>query len=196
MFAVVALGYIIEIAEAVYHDGELAKKAGDLRDEIENGINTYGIYEHPVYGKIYAYETDGFGNYRLMDDANVPSLLSIPYMGYRKSDDEIYQNTRRFVLSEDNPYYYKGRYAWGIGSPHTPKGNIWPISLTMQALTSNDCCEIEELIDMLVSTDNGTGFMHESFNPDDPGDFTREWFAWANSLFAELLYDILLKEND
>jgi uncharacterized protein len=191
MFAVVVLGYIMEFAVDVYQDEELAKKAAALRDDIEYGIITYGIYEHPVYGKIYAYETDGFGNYNLMDDANVPSLLSIPYFRYRSREDEIYKNTRKFILSGDNPYYYKGKYAKGIGSPHTPVGNIWPIALIMQALTSSDGYEIDELINILTSTDDDTGLMHESFNPNKPGDYTREWFAWANSLFAELLYEVL-----
>lgn len=190
MFAVVVLGYIIEFAVDIYHDEELEKKAIDLRDDIEYGINTYGIYDHPVYGKIYAYETDGFGNYNLMDDANVPSLLSIPYLGYRDKEDPIYKNTRKFILSEDNPYYYIGKYAEGIGSPHTPKGHIWPIALIMEGLTSSSNYEIEKIINILTSTDDDTGFMHESFNPDKPSIYTRAWFAWANSLFAELLYGI------
>lgn len=192
MFAVVALGYIIEIAENLYKDDELSEEAAMLREEIEYGINTYGIYEHPVYGKIYAYETDGFGNYNLMDDANVPSLLSIPYIGYRSSKDEIYQNTRRFILSSSNPYYYEGSFAKGIGSPHTPKGYIWPIGLTMEAITCDDPCRVKDIITKLLVTDGGTDFMHESFNPNNPAEYTREWFAWANSLFAEMVYNNLI----
>ncbi len=126
-----------------------------------------------------------------MDDANVPSLLSIPYLGYTDASDPVYQNTRRFLLSSDNPYYNEGRYARGIGSPHTPKGYIWPISLVMQALTSDDQAEIRELLDMLQQTDGGTGFMHEGFDPDNPANYTRPWFAWANSLLGELLHRLM-----
>ena len=190
MFAVVVLRYIQEIARDIYKDDLLVQMASELMKEIDNGIKTYGIYKHPKYGSIFAYETDGFGNYNLMDDANVPSLLSIPYLQYTSCDDPIYQNTRRFILSEDNPYYYKGSCAKGIGSPHTPKGYIWHISLVMQALTSKDDSEIQELLRTIVSTDADTGFMHEGFNVDNPQKYTRPWFAWANSLFDELIYKI------
>ncbi len=190
MFAVIVLGYMGQIAAEVYEDKRLEYKAANLKEEIDGGIQTYGVYRHPVYGRIYAYETDGLGNYNLMDDANVPSLLSIPYLGYRDENDPIYINTRRFILSEDNPYYYRGIFADGIGSPHTPKGYIWHMALCMQALTSKDRDEIEKILGQLESTDNDTGFMHEGFNPDKPAEFTRPWFAWANSLFAELICKI------
>lgn len=191
MFAVVVLRYLEEIAETVWEDAEFVRLAAGLREEIDFGIQNYGIILHPKYGRIYAYETDGFGNYNLMDDANVPSLLSIPYLGYTDASDPVYQNTRRFLLSSDNPYYNEGRYARGIGSPHTPKGYIWPISLVMQALTSDDQAEIRELLDMLQQTDGGTGFMHEGFDPDNPANYTRPWFAWANSLLGELLHRLM-----
>lgn len=187
MFAVVVLRHISEIAETCLSDKLLAAEALDLAEEINNGIQTYGIYRHPFYGSIYAYETDGFGNYNLMDDANVPSLLSIPYLGYAPASDPIYRNTRRFILSKDNPHYFEGRLAKGIGSPHTPQGFIWPIALSMQGLTSADDAEILSVVDTLAATDAKTGFMHESFHPDDPANFTRDWFAWSNSLFSELI---------
>lgn len=187
MFAVVALRYIEEIANEVYSDNEMAASAAALAEEIDDGIQTYGIYRHPEFGPIYAYETDGFGNYNLMDDANVPSLLSIPYLGYRDKDDPIYRNTRRFILSAGNPYYYEGQYARGIGSPHTPHRYIWPIALSMQGLTSADHGEMRDMIRTLIETDGDTKFMHEGFHVDDPAKFTRPWFAWANSLFAELV---------
>ncbi|TVX98687.1 glycoside hydrolase family 125 protein [Cohnella terricola] len=193
MFAVVVLRYVEEIAAEVWADAELVRLAAELREEIDFGIQTYGTFLHPKYGKIYAYETDGFGNYILMDDANVPSLLSIPYLGYADESDPIYRNTRRFVLSEDNPYYHEGKYAKGIGSPHTPPGFIWPISLAMQALTSRDDAEIRELLDMLQRTDGDTGYMHEGFDPNNPTNYTRPWFAWANSLFGELLHRLMLR---
>lgn len=190
MFAVVVLGYVEEIARQVYQDEQLAREAVLLRNEIEFGIQTYGIVDHPRYGRIYAYETDGYGNHLLMDDANVPSLLSIPYLGYRPASDPLYQNTRRFILSKDNPYYFEGAYARGIGSPHTPHGYIWHIALAMQGLTATDEAERAEVLQMLLTTTADTDYMHEGFHPDDPRKYTRSWFAWANSLCAEFILKV------
>lgn len=187
MFAVVCLGYMEEIFA---DDKEISECAGTLKKQIDEGIKRYGIYEHPVFGKIYAYETDGMGNYTLMDDANVPSLLSIPYLGYVSADDEIYKNTRKFILNRENPYYYEGKAAKGIGSPHTPERYIWHISLSMQGLTSCDKAEKEYLLDLFESTTAGTGYMHEGFDVDDPNKFTRSWFAWANSIFSEFILSV------
>lgn len=195
MFASVVLGYMAEIAIAIYHDERLTTKALRLQEEIDFGIEHYGTVIHPQYGKIYAYETDGQGNHHLMDDANVPSLLSIPYLGYRTVDDTVYQNTRAFVLSEHNPYYFTGTAASGIGSPHTPTDYIWHISLCMQGLTSTDHIEIESILHTLASTHADTGFMHEGFHKNDPTQFTRPWFAWANSLFAEFVSQYALQSS-
>jgi len=194
MMAVVALGYGAQIAEQCYQDLGLAERCRKLAEQIKDGIETYGTVEHPVYGRIYAYETDGFGNYNLMDDANSPSLLAMPYLGYCGLDDPVYRNTRRFILSDDNPYYYRGEYACGMGSPHTPAGYVWHIGIVMQALTSSDREEILSCLSMLAKTHASTGFMHESFHPDKPEEYTRAWFAWANTLFAELLQK-LMDEN-
>ncbi len=193
MFAVVILGYMCEMLTAL-GETNLTKKAAKLRHEIDYGIRKYAIYHHPKFGDIYAYETDGFGNYTLMDDANVPSLLSIPYLGYTDIDNPIYQNTRAFVLSKENPYYYEGTCAKGIGSPHTPPEYIWHIALSMQGLTAKDPDEAKRLIDLILSTDADCNVMHEGFNVNDPHQFTRPWFAWANSLFAELVYKTYLKD--
>ncbi|HWT73994.1 MAG TPA: glycoside hydrolase family 125 protein [Mobilitalea sp.] len=184
MFAAVVLGYVAEFSRNIYHDVQLTKQAEELKEEIERGIREYGIVHDDEFGDIYAYETDGFGNYNLMDDANVPSLLSIPWLKYKLADDEIYQNTRRFILSRKNPYYYEGTFAKGIGSPHTPIRYIWHIALTMQGLTAQTLEEKESLLELLLNTDAGKGVMHEGFFCDDPNAFTREWFAWANSLFS------------
>lgn len=189
MFAVIALRYIEDIAENIYGDEILEERARKLRADIRKGILEYGIYRHEIYGYIYAYETDGRGNYNLMDDANVPSLLSLPWLGYCDIEDPVYQNTRRFILSEANPYYYVGSFAKGIGSPHTPEGYIWPIALIMEGLTTTDRDEQTRILQTLMSTDAGTGYMHESFCCDDPGKFTRSWFAWANSLFANFIME-------
>lgn len=187
MMCYVAMHKASLLLKTGYNDEFYAEKALKLASEVKDGIEKYGTYNHPVYGKIYAYETDGLGNYHLMDDANSPSLLSAPYLGYCDLNDEIYQNTRRFILSTDNPFYFEGKAAKGIGSPHTGKDKIWHISLTMQILTSTDEKEKAECLKMLSNTHADTNFMHESFNKDDANDFTRPWFAWANSLFAQML---------
>lgn len=193
MFATVVLGYISEIAEVVFKDNELKNISDELRCEIEKGINKYGIIHTEEFGDIYAYEVNGLGNYNLMDDANVPSLLSIPYIEYKDIDDEIYQNTRRFILSKNNPYYYEGSVAEGIGSPHTPPEYIWHISLSMQGLTTKNETEILDLINTLINSDGNTGYMHEGFHCNDSNQFTREWFAWSNSLFADFIYKKYIK---
>lgn len=187
MFAVVALSYLEEIATAVLKDFSLADLAQRLKKSIERGLKLHATFEHSKYNTIYAYETDGFGNYNLMDDANIPSLLSLPYLGWCKADDPIYQNTRRFVLSDDNPYFYRGEKAAGIGSPHTPPGYVWHLALIMQGLTAIDLSEREHVLDLLEATHAGTNLMHEGFDADDPTSFTRPWFSWANSLFSELV---------
>jgi meiotically up-regulated gene 157 (Mug157) protein len=187
MYAVVVLGYLAEIAREIYSDEAMALRAEALAAEIDEGIQKFGIVEHPKYGKMYAYETDGLGNYNLMDDANVPSLLSAPYLGYCSADDPVYQNTRRFILSEENPYYFSGSKLHGIGSPHTDHGYVWPISLALQGLTSDDPAEIEEVLDMMAHSHAGTYFMHESIDANDENNFSRSWFAWANSIFSELV---------
>lgn len=190
MFAVVILGYMSEIAETVWNDKAMAERALKLRGEIDDGIKKFGTFEHPEFGTIYAYEADGLGNQNFMDDANVPSLLSLPYLGYCGADDPIYQNTRRFILSKNNPYYYEGTAAKGIGSPHTPKNYIWHVSLAMQGLTSTCDDEIDAILDLFETTTAGTGLMHEGFHVDNPDKFTRVWFAWANSIFAEFVIHV------
>lgn len=186
MFATVVLDYISEISSVIYGDLELSRKALELKAEIQKGIETFAI-AHCEGKQLYSYETDGLGNYNLMDDANVPSLLSLPYLGYCSKGDELYTNTREFILSSANPYYFEGKTAKGIGSPHTPNNHIWPISLCMQGLTSDCKAEVLDIIHTLRDTDAGTNFMHESFHTDSPEKFTREWFSWANTLFAELV---------
>ncbi len=186
MFAAVALSELADLETNVWHDGTQAAEVTQLRDGIVDGINNYGIVYTAKYGYIYAYEVDGLGHTNLMDDANVPSLLSIPYLGY-PADPAIYTNTRRFVLSPDNPYYYAGKTARGIGSPHTPKGYVWPLALVMQGLTTQDPKELADVLSELRASDIGDHLMHESFDPNDPTKFTRSNFGWACSLYAELV---------
>ena len=172
----------------IKNEKTLAQQLNSLADEVDAAIKKYGIYNHPEFGKIYAFEVNGFGSYNLMDDANCPSLLGLPYLDAVKADDAVYQNTRKFVWSENNPFFFKGKLAEGIGGPHIGLDMIWPMSIIMKALTTKDTSEIRWCINTLQKTNGGTGFMHESFHKDNDKKFTREWFAWANTLFGELLW--------
>ncbi|WP_295220820.1 glycoside hydrolase family 125 protein [uncultured Chryseobacterium sp.] len=187
MFAVVSLQETAEIFSEVLHNENTAAQFRSLAQEVDAAIQKYAVFNHPEAGKIYALEIDGFGNGLFMDDANIPNLLSIPYLGYRSKEDEIYQNTRKFSLSKANPWYSEGKFAKGIGGPHIGEHKIWPLGLIMQALTTDDDREIVSCLKMLKATHAGTGFIHESFDVDNPKDFTRSWFAWANTLFGELM---------
>lgn len=186
-FAVVVLGYAAEIAREVLDDSALAKEAETLASEIEAGIRRFGVIEHPELGRLYAYEVDGLGSVNLMDDANVPSLLSLPYLGFCDKDDPLYLATRNFVLSSRNPYFYEGKAAAGIGSPHTPPHYIWHIALAMQGMTTGSEQERREMLELIMNTDGGTGFTHEGFHADRPEEFTRPWFSWSNMMFCELV---------
>lgn len=190
-FAVTSLRKAAEILETVNHDATMAGECLDLANEVEKALKKHAIVKHPKYGKIYAYEVDGFGNRYLMDDANVPSLLAMAYLGDVSVKDKVYQNTRRFVWSEDNPYFFRGSAGEGIGGPHIGYDYIWPMSIMMRAFTSTSDKEIKECIEMLMTTDAGTGFMHESFHKDNPAKFTRAWFAWQNTLFGELILKLI-----
>ncbi len=186
MFAAVVLGYLEEMLTHIGYESDFIDVCRKLKEEITEGIEKYAVVETEEGKKIYACEVDGKGNDFRFDDANVPSLLSAPYLGYCASDNEIYLSTRKYILSKNNPYYYEGKFAKGIGSPHTPEGYIWHIALSMQGLTSEDPDEIRELLSMLENTDAGTLLMHEGFDADDPEKFTRKWFSWSCALFAEL----------
>jgi hypothetical protein len=188
-FAVRSLRQMAEISEAVLKDGSLGSDAASLADEVESALIKYARAIHPEYGEIIAYETDGYYNYSFMDDANVPSLLSMPYLGTIDRNDELYLRTRNFVLSKSNPYYFSGKMGHGVGSPHTGTNRIWPIAITVRALTTGNDYDIVSSLKMLKNTHASTGFMHESFMKDDPTMFTRKWFAWANTLFGELVLD-------
>jgi uncharacterized protein len=187
MFAVVALSDLADLEENVWHDDAMRAQAIEVRDGVRTGINDYGIVYTDKYGYIYAYEVDGLGKSDLMDDANVPSLLSIPYIGYEPATSAVYQNTRRFVLSPDNPYYFTGAAASGVGSPHTPRGYVWPLALVMQGLTTTDATEVSTVVTELHNSDLGDHLLHESFDPNEPARYTRSNFGWPCSLFAELV---------
>ena len=190
-FAVSSLRKAAEILNKVNKRDDIANECLQLAQEVEDALKEYAIYNHPRFGKIYAFEVDGFGNHLLMDDANVPSLLALSYLDKDFANDPIYLNTRKFVWSDSNPYFFKGKVAEGIGGPHVGYNMAWPMSIIMKALTSTDDTEIKECVEMLMNTDAGTGFMHESFDVDNPQNFTRSWFAWVNGLFGEMVLKII-----
>lgn len=190
-FAVSILRKAAEILDTVNHDSARAASCRSLADEVDKALKEYAVYDHPVYGKIYAFECDGFGNHLLMDDSNAPSLMSLPYLSDVDVNDPIYQNTRRFVWSDSNPYFFKGTAGEGIGGPHVGYDMVWPMSLMMKAFTSTDDAEVAQCIKSVMDTDAGTGFIHESFHKDDPTNFTRPWFAWQNTLFGELVLKLV-----
>ncbi|MBS1935537.1 MAG: glycoside hydrolase family 125 protein, partial [Bacteroidetes bacterium] len=189
-FAVVSLTQLAELVKQVAGENELVKQAKALAAELKEAIAAYATINHAKYGTIYAYETNGFGSYNLMDDANVPSLLSLPYLNYVSTNDTLYKNTRQFLLSENNPFFFKGKAGEGIGGPHVGVDMIWPLSIIMRGLTSNDDKEIKWCLDTLQKSHAGTGFMHESFHKDDVSKFTRKWFAWANTIFGEFVWKV------
>lgn len=191
IFAVKSLENLANIYDQALKDPKSANEVASFGLAINNVIKGYGIYDHPQFGKIYAYETNGFGSYNLMDDANVPSLLSLKYLVGDFPDKLIYENTRKFVLSSSNPFFFKGKIAEGIGGPHAGMDQIWPMSIIMRAITSNSESETRQCIQWLKSSHAGTGFMHESFHKDDATKFTRKWFAWANTLFGEMMLKVM-----
>ena len=171
--AVTTLRKAAEILTAVNREANLAKQCNDLADEVEQALKKYAVYNHPKYGNIYALEVDGFGNHLLADDANVPSLLGMGYLGDVSRDDPTYQNTLRFVWSEDNPWFFRGKVGEGIGGPHIGLNMAWPMSIMMKLFISKDDKEIAKYMTMLMHTDAGTGFMHESFDVNDSDHYVR-----------------------
>ena len=189
-FAVTSMRQASEMLTEIHKDYELGALCIALSSDVSIALKKYAVANHPIHGKIYAFETDGFGNYLLMDDANVPSLLSMPYLGSVSANDPVYINTRNFILSSSNPYFFKGKYAEGIGGPHVALDMIWPLSIILRGLTSTNDTEIKKCLEMLIKTHGDTGFMHESFHKDDPRKFTRSWFAWANTIFGEFVLQV------
>lgn len=188
-FAVVSLRQMAAIMQAVYKDAALAQQCTTLADEVSAALKQHATAQHPRLGKLLAFEVNGMGSYNLMDDANVPSLLSLPYLGAFSKNDPLYLATRQFVLSEHNPFYFKGSAGEGIGGPHVGVDMIWPLSIIMRGLTATADAEVKACINQLVATHGDTGFMHEAFHKNDAKKFTRKWFAWANTLFGELVWE-------
>jgi uncharacterized protein len=189
-FAVISLKQMAEIFKSVKKDNALATECMNFAMEVETALKKFATGSHLAYGGILAFEVDGFGNQLFMDDANVPSLLALPYLGCIAGSDPLYLNTRKFILSPDNPWFFSGKAGVGIGGPHVGEEMIWPLSIIMQAITSRDENEIRACLQILKRTHADTGFMHESFHKDNPAKYTRKWFAWANTLFGELILKI------
>lgn len=187
LFAVISLRQAADMVERLAKDQSLAKECRNLAKEVEQALVNYAVVNHPRAGRVYGYEVDAFGDYYCTDDGNIPSLLSLPYLGAVKTDDPLYRNTRAMLLSDENPYYCQGRAAKGMGGPHVGVDMIWPLGVIVQGLTSNDDAEIKDCLTILQQTHAGTGFIHEAFNKDNPKKFTRAWFAWANTIFGELV---------
>lgn len=186
--AVVAMKLLARFAREAFSDEGLAQRATTLAARVQTGVMRYGKVYNPKYGWLYVYETDGYGHDNMMDDANIPNLTTMPWYGWCANNDPFYLDTRRFMLSFDNLYYYSGKYATGLGSPHTPRGWVWPLGIIGAALTTTRREEIVHAIDMLDQSDTLNGLMHESVDPNDPQHFTRPEFGWANAFWADLLF--------
>lgn len=190
LFAVAALRMLATIHTEARNDAAAAADCTALADEVDAALQAYGLMDDGAGGKVWAFEVDGFGNAIFMDDANVPSLSALPLLGVGTAQDPIYLRTRALAWSERNPYFFRGSAAEGIGGPHKGLGMIWPMSIIVRAMTTENDDEIRQCLRWLKTTHAGTGFMHESFNQDDPARFSRSWFAWANGLFGELILDL------
>ncbi|AZQ61619.1 glycoside hydrolase family 125 protein [Flammeovirga pectinis] len=188
-FAVASLMQLADIYANVVKDNAFADECIALAEEVKAALKKYAVKEHLDFGEILPFEVDGYGNQYFMDDANVPSLLSMPYLDCMDVNDPLYQATRKFVWSESNPYFFKGKFE-GIGGPHVGLDYVWPMSIIQKGLTSQDPEEMKWCLDQLKATHADTGFMHESFHKDDPKKYTRSWFAWTNTLFGELVYKV------
>ncbi len=195
--AAVTLRHAAEMLARLHLASDVAARAAHLASEINAALRTFAMSELSD-SVIFAYEVDGFGGRILMDDANVPDLLSLPYLGFCAAADPIYQSTRRFILSNANPYFHKGSAVphGAIGGPHIGMGWVWPLGIITQALTSTDDAEVLACLRTLKTTHAGTGFMHESFWMNDPNRYTRDWFAWANTFFGELILHLASHRPD
>ncbi|OCK77786.1 glycoside hydrolase family 125 protein [Lepidopterella palustris CBS 459.81] len=172
------------------HSSSLATRMETIANNLGTAIESHGVITHPKYGRIYAYEIDGYGGETVMDDANIPSLLSAPLLGYAPASSQIYQNTRALLLSADNPYFMRGPVLSAIGGPHIGPGYAWPMASIVRIMTSSDEKEIVEELGAILGSTDGFGLVHESVNSWDGSDWTRQWFSWANGLFGQMVLDL------
>ena len=190
LFAVAVLRELAQMAGAILRDAALSAEALALADEVEKAVYKHGTMQLPDGRQVFAYETDGYGNHLFMDDANVPSLLGLAYLRCVAPDNPLWRTTAAAVWSEDNPWFFRGTAAEGVGGPHIGEGQVWPMAIIVRALSSKDESVIAAALKTLRNTHAGTGFMHEAFDKDDPAKFTRKWFAWTNGLFGELVVKV------
>lgn len=191
LFAVAALRAMARVAREARGDIALAQDALKLAGEVEAALRLHGQVPGPDGQSIWAYEVDGYGNALVMDDANVPGLSSLAYLGCVDRDDPVFARTQALCWGERNPYFFSGRAGEGIGGPHVGLGMIWPMSIIMRAMTSDDDGVILSCLNTLKATHAGTGFVHEAFSVDDAQRYTRGWFAWVNGMFGELMVDLV-----
>ena len=190
LFAVATLRELAQMAGAVLRDPALSAEALALADEVEQAVYKHGTMRLPDGRQVFAYETDGYGNHLFMDDANLPSLLGLAYLRCVAPDNPLWRTTAAAVWSEDNPWFFRGTAAEGVGGPHIGEGQVWPMGIIVRALSSSDEAVIAGALKTLRNTHAGTGFIHEAFDKDDPAKFTRNWFAWTNGLFGELVVKV------
>ncbi|RZL06515.1 MAG: glycoside hydrolase family 125 protein [Hymenobacter sp.] len=189
-FAVITLRQAFLMLADIAHDNPAAQECLALSDEIAVALRQHAVVTHPEFGPVYAYEVDGYGSHSLLDDASVPCLLALPYLGAAPLNEPTYQNTRRLALSPTNPFSYKGSAGEGIGSPRTGPDMIWPLSVAVRGLTSTDDAEIRACVRQLRAAHAGTGYLPESFHKNDPATCTNARFAKANALFGEFLWKV------
>lgn len=190
LFAVAVLRQLATMSRSIHQDNGFAADCSRLADEVEKATRQHGLMRDGNGQPFWAYEVDGYGNQLFIDDANAPGLLSLAYLGCCERSDPVFQRTRQLAWSERNPYFWRGAAAEGVGSPHSGLGTIWPMAIVQYALASDDDAQLRQCLHWLKTTHADTGFMHESFDKDDPSKFTRDWFAWANTQFGELIVDL------
>jgi meiotically up-regulated gene 157 (Mug157) protein len=195
LMAVVELKHLSEMFSTIRNNTTHAELCLKMANQIDDAIKEYAIIDHKVFGKMYAFEVDGYGSHLLLEESTIPNLMSLPYVGACEINDPVYQNTRRWLLSEWNPKFVKGEFTEGIGSTHyfEPPKRIWPLSTISRALTTNNEKEIKFCVEQIKQSNAGTGFIHESYIPDHPEDFTRPWFSWVNTYFGEMILILLEK---
>ncbi|CZT00058.1 related to Meiotically up-regulated gene 157 protein [Rhynchosporium agropyri] len=184
------------IMAGIGNQRNLSNRMHNFAGSIRDAITKHGIVYDPVYGQVYAFEVDGYGSANRMDDANIPSLLSAPFIGYLNVSDPVYQNTRKYVLSKDNPYFMRGPAINAIGGPHVGFGQAWPMASIIRIFTSNDTSEIETSLKEIVSSTDGLGLIHESIDSFNASTWTRQWFSWANGLFGQCLLDLKSRKSE
>lgn len=108
------------VIQAAGGHGDLATKLQQRGEKLQQAVWDYGVVQHTKYGDVFAFEVDGYGSRTLMDDANMPSLLSLPLLDFVDQNNFVYKNTRKMVLEKSgNPYYLNGSVFKGIGGPHS-----------------------------------------------------------------------------